>query len=100
MAPRYFQERGLDELKCAEGRRSRVFGIGASRRLGPHQTIQECLEGRGGRRYPIRVRTPRRLGEAADVSVRTTAGGDQELEITFTGPAAEYVRRDISIPLR
>ena len=75
-------------------------GLRILRSRADRAALHLMLEGRGGRRYPIRVRTPRRLGETADVSVRTTTGGDQEIEIAFTGPTAEYVRRDITIPLR
>jgi glycogen debranching enzyme len=57
------------------------------------------LEGRGGRSYALRVRGPRRPGEMAGVSV-SRAGRDFELRVAFDGPSQNYVRRELSLPLR
>jgi glycogen debranching enzyme len=62
--------------------------------------LRLVLEGRGGRTYTLFVRTPHRLGEAAGVSVKQTPGRDAGLEVKFEGPAAEYVRREVVLPLR
>ncbi len=57
------------------------------------------LEGLGGRSYPLRVRTPRRLGETSRVTIKWSTGQDPELFVTFDGPPDAYVRRELTIPL-
>jgi hypothetical protein len=57
------------------------------------------VEGRGGRAYVIRVRSPRRVGAADGVTVLTPAGREQRLEVRFEGNADTYVRRDITVAL-
>jgi glycogen debranching enzyme len=57
------------------------------------------LDGRGGRTYLVGVRTPRRLGTAEGVVVTAPPGRDPQLRIKFDGPADEYVRRVITVPL-
>jgi hypothetical protein len=61
-------------------------------------TLHLIAEGRGGRTYTLRVRSPRRLGNAAGTTVQTI-GGEQRLELRFEGNPAGYVRREISVPL-
>jgi hypothetical protein len=70
------------------------------------------LEGLAGRTYALGVRSPRSVGEIAGVKVlapapTVTAGeargpiaGGTQLEVTFDGPAGQYVRRTIDLPLR
>ena len=57
------------------------------------------LEGLGGRTYDLRVRTPRRVGEANGVRVMEVTGRDTQLLVTFEGPGDTYVRRELAIPL-
>ena len=57
------------------------------------------LEGRGGRRYTLRVRSPRRLGGAAGVTVRAQGRGEWGVETTFEGPKDLYQRREMALPL-
>jgi glycogen debranching enzyme len=61
--------------------------------------LRLTLEGRGSRSYSVGVRTPRRLGAAEGVSVTAPPGTDPQLQIRFEGPAEQYVRRDIVVPL-
>jgi hypothetical protein len=67
-------------------------------------TLSLLAEGVAGERYPIDVRTPRQLGVLPQGvrSVRGTATvpGSRRLEVSFEGTAGEYVRREITIPLR
>jgi len=61
--------------------------------------LRLTLEGRGGRTYLVSVRTPRRLGTVEGVEVTAPPGRDAQLRIRFDGPAGEYVRREIAVPL-
>jgi len=61
--------------------------------------LRLTIEGRGGRTYVVGVRTPRRLGTAEGVVVSAPPGRDPQLRITFDGPANDYVRREIVVPL-
>ncbi len=69
------------------------------------------LEGMPGERYAIHLRTPRQIGalpeglkalphEGEASSPADSATDVHRLELTFAGTAGEYVRREISIPLR
>jgi hypothetical protein len=60
--------------------------------------LRLLVDGRGGRTYTIRVRSPRRLGTAAGVTPLQADGRFQRLGISFPGPAHEYARREIIIP--
>jgi glycogen debranching enzyme len=62
-------------------------------------TLRLTLEGIGGRTYALGVRTPRTVGEAPGVKV-VPAPGRAALSVAFEGPAGEYVRRTIDLPLR
>ena len=57
------------------------------------------LEGRGARTYVLSVRTPKRLGAVEGVVVVRANGRDQQLRVSFEGPADTYIRRDIVVPL-
>ena len=57
------------------------------------------LEGRGGRSYTLRVRSPRRLGATAGTRVRALGPREWEVDTTFEGPGDGYRRRELSLPL-
>lgn len=63
--------------------------------------LRLTLEGRGGRTYAMRLRSPRPARDAAAAGVRIdrSGPGDPRLFITFDGPSAEYVRREVLVPL-
>jgi glycogen debranching enzyme len=61
--------------------------------------LRLVAEGRAGRSYPLGVRTPRRLGGAAGVTV-TAAPRGVDLVVLFEGPRGAYVRRSIVLSLR
>jgi glycogen debranching enzyme len=67
-------------------------------------TLSLLAEGVAGERYPIDVRTPRQLGAlpqgVANVHGAATVPDARRLEVSFEGTAGEYVRREITIPLR
>ena len=56
-------------------------------------------EGLGGRRYTVRVRSPKRVGGADGVTVLPRVGVMQPVEVAFTGATDTYVRRTIALPL-
>jgi hypothetical protein len=58
------------------------------------------LEGRGGREYPLHVRTPRTVGGAPGVTLTKAGPGDWDLRVSFEGPTETYVRRDLVLLLR
>jgi len=62
------------------------------------RALHLVVEGRGGRAYAIDVRAPRRLGTVEGVSAIPSSGALQRLQIQFTGPDSDYVRREIDIP--
>lgn len=61
--------------------------------------LRLVLEGLAGRTYALRVRSARRPGAVAGVTV-ARSGRDWELVVRFEGTPNEYVRRDLAIPLR
>src|SRR5262249_52346139 len=61
--------------------------------------LKLILEGIAGHEYRVRVRTPRRLGQAVGIETDEAAGRDPELVVKFEGPRDTYVRRDIVVPL-
>ncbi len=58
------------------------------------------LEGLGGRSYPLRVRSPRRVAGTTGATVRARASGDFDVEVAFEGASGAYVRRQVVLPLR
>jgi hypothetical protein len=74
-------------------------GLRILRSRADQNALRLTLEGLGGRAYRLRVRTPRRLGEASGVRKVETGGRDAELLVSFEGPEGSYVRRDLTIPL-
>jgi glycogen debranching enzyme len=62
--------------------------------------LRLTVEGRGGRTYEVRLRTPRRLRERLPEGVRIERpAGDARILLTFNGPASDYVRREVLVPL-
>jgi hypothetical protein len=78
---------------------SRSQGLRILRSRATAQGLSLRLEGLAGSRERIRLRSPRRLG-ALPEGVRLIEGsGDPTLDVAFDGPAGEYVRRDLVLPL-
>ena len=57
------------------------------------------VEGLGGRSYTATVRSPKRVGESEGVTANPSKAGEAQLTIRFDGPANEYVRRELVLPL-
>lgn len=73
-------------------------GLRVLRARADANALRLTLEGRGGRSYALRVRTPRRLGESG-VTAKQIDGGDYELLVAFDGTPGIYGRRELTIPL-
>jgi hypothetical protein len=74
-------------------------GLRILRSTAAKDQLRLLLEGRGGRSYTLFVRTPRRVGQAAGVTLKPSRGGDVQADIAFEGPSDRYVRREIVLPL-
>jgi hypothetical protein len=74
-------------------------GLRILRSTASRGALRLLLEGRGGRRYSLSVRTPHRIGPVPGVSIKEPRGTDVEIEVGFEGPETEYVRREINLPL-
>jgi glycogen debranching enzyme len=97
----YEYDEGTDVLAGAvaplPGARSE--GLRVLRARADGGTLRLLLEGRAGRTYTLRARSPRRLGGAAGVTVRALGGLDQELQVRFEGTDGEYVQRQLDLGL-
>lgn len=56
------------------------------------------LEGLGGRRYSLNIRSPRQLQSVEGVTIKPTTAGEYQMDLSFQGPASRYVGREIRIP--
>ena len=54
------------------------------------------LEGRGGQTYSVGVKSPRILKEVEGVKI--TSANEREMQISFTGEASSYIKREILLP--
>jgi len=61
--------------------------------------LRLLVEGRGGRSYPLGVRSPRTVSGVPGATVGATRSG-AVLTLSFEGPSDAYVRRSIVLPLR
>ena len=74
-------------------------GLRVLRSTADRGALRLRLEGRGGRRYSLFVRTPHRIGAASGVSVKEPRGADAQIEVAFEGAETDYVRREVVLPL-
>ncbi len=78
---------------------ARSEGLRVLRARAEGNALRLVLEGRAGRTYTLRARSPRRLGSVPGVTVRALGALDQELQVKFDGPGDDYVRRELTVPL-
>jgi hypothetical protein len=78
---------------------SRSRGLRILRARAETGSLHLVLEGLAGRTYPIGVRTPRALGDAAGVKATPGRAGTALL-VSFEGPEGSYVRRTLDLPFR
>jgi len=57
------------------------------------------VEGLGGRRYDVGLRTSKQVGDIEGVRHNVSKAGESQLTIRFTGPPDTYVRRELVLPL-
>ena len=79
---------------------ARSSGLRILRSRAESGALRLLLEGRGGRRYEMGVRSPRRLGSAPGVTVRAAGSGSWAVEVTFDGHPDRYERREVVLPVR
>lgn len=73
-------------------------GLRILRSRADRKSLHLILEGRGGRSYALRIRTPRELGKTGGVTVKPDPGHDSQLVVSFKGSPDLYVRRELIIP--
>jgi glycogen debranching enzyme len=88
----------LERAPLTPGQRSE--GLRVLRARADAEALRLTLEGRGGRSYDLRVRTPHALGGAEGAKVEDDGGRDPRLVVTFDGPPDAYARRELTLPLR
>jgi glycogen debranching enzyme len=79
---------------------ARSGGLRILRSRAEGQVLRLVLDGRGGRTYALRVRTPRVLAAERSLAVKRLGDRDWELRVAFDGSADAYVRREVSLALR
>jgi hypothetical protein len=79
---------------------ARSEGLRILRNRAEAGVLHLLLEGRAGRSYELRVRTPRTLGPLGGVEARRTGPRDWLLQVPFEGTGDGYVRRELALPLR
>ena len=99
IAFRYVEGSDVHVAPVAPGPGAQNTGLRILRSTAARDSLRLVLEGRGGRRYSLVVRTPHRVGAAAGVSVKGQRGTDVEIEVAFEGAETDYVRREIVLPL-
>jgi glycogen debranching enzyme len=83
----------------APGAGDRSEGLRVLRARPDGSKLLLLLEGRGGRTYAFRVRSPRRPGSAPGATVRGAGPGEWGVGVTFEGPDDGYRRREVVLPL-
>jgi hypothetical protein len=78
---------------------ARSEGLRVLRARAEGGALRLLLEGRAGRTYALRARSPRRLGTAPGVTVKPLGGLQHDLQVRFDRSGDGYVRREISLAL-
>ncbi len=99
MAVQYLEGSDVFAAPVAPAPGAENSGLRVLRSTADRGALRLLLEGRGGRRYTLFVRTPHRLGSAAAVSIKEPRGSDAQIEVAFEGAETDYVRREVVLPL-
>jgi hypothetical protein len=86
-----------DAVEPAPGDRNQ--GLRILRSHAGRDALELTVEGRAGRTYSLRLRSPRRPGRVSGGELKTSADGDPELIVAFQGTGNEYVRKEITVAL-
>ncbi len=86
-----------DAVETTPGARNEGLRVLRSR-AGPGE-LALTLEGRAGRTYSLRLRTPRTPGAVSGGELKATSPGDPELIVTFEGAGTDYVRKNVTVAL-
>jgi hypothetical protein len=78
---------------------ARSTGVRVLRSRAEADGLRLLLEGLGGRSYPVRVRSSRRVSGASGVEVRADGPRDFVADVRFEGSPEAYVRREVVLPL-
>jgi glycogen debranching enzyme len=79
---------------------ARSEGMRLLRSRAEEGALRLVLEGKGGRTYPLRVRSSRGVRSTQGVSVKPAGARLWDVDVAFEGTADAYVRRDVKLPLR
>lgn len=98
----YSYDEGTDVFAAQEipAPGAQSIGLRILRSRADQDALHLVLEGIGGQSYPLHVRTPYQLGEVGGAKVETGAESATRLLVAFDGPTDNYVRRELTIPLR
>lgn len=77
----------------------RNAGLRILRSRAGRDALELTLEGRTGRAYSLRLRTPRKLGDVSGGELKGIGTGDPELVVTFDGTGDEYIRKTVTVAL-
>jgi glycogen debranching enzyme len=92
---------GTDVYARAEASQpgARSGGLRILRSRAEARALHLVLEGRAGRSYALRVRTPGGIADAPGLTAKKVDERDWELKVPFEGTGEGYVRRELSLPL-
>jgi hypothetical protein len=82
----------------AAGERSQ--GLRLLRARAAEGALRLVLEGLGGRRYRLGVRSSRQPEAVPGTTLEQTGASSWALDLGFEGPSDRYVRRELVLPLR
>jgi hypothetical protein len=82
------------------GAGERSAGLRLLRARAEPSALGLVLEGRGGRRHALGVRSPRQLVAVQGVTVEKQGASLWSVSVAFDGPRDAYVRREVVLPLR
>lgn len=86
-----------DAIETTAGARNE--GLRVLRSRAGREGLELTLEGRAGRAYSLRMRSPRKPGVVSGGELKGTGRGDPELIVTFDGSGNDYVRKEVTVAL-
>jgi len=98
----FVYDEGTDVYARAEASEpgARSEGLRILRSRAEARVLHLVLEGRAGRSYALRVRTPGGIADGPGLTAKKVDERDWELKVPFEGRGEGYVRRELSLRLR